>query len=251
MNISENKSSIDWQVAYDECLPSIRWMCSKILGSDHNFFEDAISETFEKAIKKEHTYDETKASLKTWMCAIAKNVCLQILKKEKMQAPLLIDVEDEVEEENEEEKLLYLKMNKIISSLNDDILKETFDMVVSGMSNADIAEKMNIKEVSVRGRIKRFLDKVRKQIHFDVPKKTGKNFGRLNQKNKVKRKFDTIEKGIYKKGSKYIVYSRLITGKSGYVGSFDSLEEAKQTKITHDESIKIKRAIQRNDVNQE
>lgn len=227
-------NSIDWNKAYGQVLPSVKWMCNKILGYNHNFLDDAISDTFEKAIMKENQFDPSKASLKTWMCSIARNVCLQILKKDKDKLPLIFDIADESEEEPLDERL-NKKMMLIIESFDDSINKRAFFDIVNGLSYEDIAKTEKCLAVSIRGRVKRFMDSVRLKVKDDPDfaqfKKSGKNFTGIIKSKKPENEIVKQEKNIYLRGNKFYVYGTCkVTGKSKYLGSFYNLEEAKEAK---------------------
>src|SRR3972149_5199713 len=120
--MKESSINIDWSTTYNECFPAVKKMCGSILGYNHNYIDDCISETFEKGIMKEHTYKKELSSVKTWLCNISKNVCFHRLKEDKSTGPILI----EFEHKNDEPEISYNNIWCLLSSMPDSINKETF-----------------------------------------------------------------------------------------------------------------------------
>ena len=72
----------EWETLYRNHHKAVyRYLCS--LTHDASLAEDLLSETFIKAMKKLNTYDGT-ASIQTWLCVIARNTWLDLLRKKRM-----------------------------------------------------------------------------------------------------------------------------------------------------------------------
>lgn len=69
--------------AVDEALAKLRTeltgYCYRMLGSGHEA-EDAVQETFERALRAAGRYDAARASVRTWVYRIATNVCVDLLR---------------------------------------------------------------------------------------------------------------------------------------------------------------------------
>ena len=72
----------EWETLYRDHHKAVyRYLCS--LTHDAALAEDLLSETFIKAMKKLNTYDGT-ASIQTWLCVIARNTWLDLLRKKRI-----------------------------------------------------------------------------------------------------------------------------------------------------------------------
>jgi RNA polymerase sigma-70 factor, ECF subfamily len=81
------REAVDWDVVYAEELPRV-----------YNFFryrvgnrataEDLTSSTFEKAWKARHRYREDRASVATWLLAIARNVAIDHFRRARPEVEL-------------------------------------------------------------------------------------------------------------------------------------------------------------------
>jgi RNA polymerase sigma-70 factor, ECF subfamily len=67
--------------------PILRRCCSSRLYKDPVDVDDAVQETFVKAIRSRKTYNPSRASLERWLKAIANNVCNDLLRERYRQGP--------------------------------------------------------------------------------------------------------------------------------------------------------------------
>ncbi|WP_100331939.1 RNA polymerase sigma factor [Bacillus xiapuensis] len=101
------------------------------LTNDAQFSEELTQETFYQAIKSiDHFHDHGKAKFSTWLCAIAKNVWLQELNREKKRNQLANSLSEEdattynLEEEffKNEDKINFFKQAHKLSEKKREIL---------------------------------------------------------------------------------------------------------------------------------
>jgi len=69
----------DLRVLYDIHGAEIFRFCCRLLG-DQGLAEEAVQETFLRAWRAGHRWDPTVAGMRTWMYAIARNVCIDLLR---------------------------------------------------------------------------------------------------------------------------------------------------------------------------
>jgi len=235
-DLKEPLKELNWDEIYKKYLGQVRSTCTKILGYYHIYLEDAISNTFEIGISKQHQYNPERAAINTWLCQIAKNLCYDIKDKDKRTTSIADrDFAQEVEE-SDDRKILAKELMRIIGTMPDSYGKIVFMKYFEGKTYKDLSIEYDRNETTIRVIVKRFLDKIR-----DKTKNT-QCFANL-QKSKTRIKFPKIrgasnktqmyrlEKGIFTKNkSFYVILS--VGGKSKYVGKTSSLLEARQLKQT-------------------
>jgi RNA polymerase sigma-70 factor, ECF subfamily len=153
----------DWDAFYWQQLERI-YNYFRYRIADDAVAEDLTSETFEKAIDKWETYDPGKASLTTWLFAIARNTCTDHLRNHRHYLPLEAaenhadgpSIEQIVEQQDDLNQLWYL-----VRSL-DDREREIISLFYGAdMTNREIAEVMHISESNVGTTKQRAIEKIR------------------------------------------------------------------------------------------
>jgi RNA polymerase sigma-70 factor, ECF subfamily len=85
---SANEAGIqELRVLYDLHGAEIFRFCNRLLG-DVGSAEEAVQETFLRAWRSSHSWDPTIAAKRTWMYAIARNACLDVLRARQRRIPL-------------------------------------------------------------------------------------------------------------------------------------------------------------------
>jgi RNA polymerase sigma-70 factor (ECF subfamily) len=75
----------DWETRLEHHRVELTGFCYRMLGSPFEA-EDAVQETFVRAWRHGDRYDEDRAPLKSWLFAIATNVCLDMLRSAQRRA---------------------------------------------------------------------------------------------------------------------------------------------------------------------
>ena len=79
--------AIDWDAAYREELPRV-YNFHRFRVFDHATAEDLTSLTFEKAWRARRRYRKSRASVSTWLIAIARNVATDHFRRRRDEVPL-------------------------------------------------------------------------------------------------------------------------------------------------------------------
>lgn len=74
-----NHDIVDLRVLYDLHGSEIFRFCHRLVG-DRGLAEEAMQETFLRAWRAQDRFDPTTGSLRTWMYAVARNVCIDALR---------------------------------------------------------------------------------------------------------------------------------------------------------------------------
>lgn len=231
MSSLKENSVLNWNDIYKKYYYQVKSICGKILGYDHAYLNDTISETFEIGINKEHQYNSELSSVNTWLCQIAKNLSLKIKETDKRRTT--IEDKDFVQENTEidDTSLMAKQLMEIINDMPNSRPKEVFMKYFNGMNYAELAKEYNRKEVSMRTLVKRFLDKVRSKTLNDVRFKSVKtkcvHFPKVKEKTQMPQY--QIEPGIYQKNKSFYVVMT-VDHKTKYIGVRKTLEAAKELK---------------------
>lgn len=197
---------MNWTEIYTNNYKNVKSVCAKIIGYHHFFLEDCVSKTFERGMEKEYQFNSELSSINTWLCTIAKNYCFLQLEQDKKNLPILIDFTYENDEiESDENIYLKNKISELVLNEPDSKNKQAFEYIFSGMSYKQLSEKINVNEITLRARVKRFMDLLRKKLDVKTPK-NGKNFGKLSKLEY--KKTTTIESRIYRKGNIFFVWDK-------------------------------------------
>ena len=178
--LNGNRESFDSLV--DIYIKSIFNFSYRLIGNKKDA-EDVTQDIFLKVWKNIKKFD-TEKSFKTWIFSIAKNTCIDYLRKKKDVPMSYFDdenggnfIEDnlETEEQNAEEKIV-LKENK---KLIDESLKElsitqkeiVVMKYVNDLSLSEVAEIMNMSKDTVKSHHRRALLKMRDFLNAPKSKK--------------------------------------------------------------------------------
>ncbi|HKM34777.1 MAG TPA: RNA polymerase sigma factor [Lachnospiraceae bacterium] len=133
--------SVDFEKLYNTYYMEVYSYVMTILKNQHSA-EDVTQEVFLKAMKSENSF-QGKASVNTWLCAIAKNACLDILRKQNRFTEL--DEEEIPSEQNMEQLLEDKRTSFQIHQLLHDMeepYKEVFQLKVFGELNFQAISKI-------------------------------------------------------------------------------------------------------------
>ena len=135
--------------------------------ADRALAEDAMQETFIKAYQKYHLFSQ-RSSEKTWLIRIAINTCKNYLRigwKKRVSLGLTFEQKDEtgVEEHllQREQRQELLRQVALLDPKYKDVVLLFY---YHNLKTAEIAEVLKIKEGTVRVRLQRAREKLKKQL---------------------------------------------------------------------------------------
>lgn len=134
-----------------------------------NDAQDIVQDVMVKAIDKFHTYDPQKAAVSTWMTAIAKNVWIEHIKKDKrFYACMLacenhVQVSDRLDEFLENDQVL-----KALNSLNEKVRATLILRFMFDMTYEQISKRLSVPLGTVKSRISNGIEQIRKEISRDA-----------------------------------------------------------------------------------
>ncbi len=158
----KNKRAAQKQL-YKILLPYLKVIALRYL-SDTSYVKDVLQESFVKIFKSLNTFDEKRASIKSWSSKIVINTCLNF--NERVISKLVI------KEELNETDILYIP--QIVNRLNDEqllaVLKKmppdyysVFNLfLIEGYSHDEIASLLKINPALSRKRLSRAREWVKK-----------------------------------------------------------------------------------------
>ena len=144
-------------VLYNRYIPLIYGLCLKYL-QDADKAQDAVMQIFEDTAPKIQQYEIQ--VFRTWIYSVAKNYCLQILRKDKKELTIDFNIfvmeSDEIlhlldEETGDEERMRAL--NRCIEKLPDPQRLCVVHFFLDEMSYADVSEKTGYQTKSVKSYI--------------------------------------------------------------------------------------------------
>lgn len=137
--------------------------------------EDMAQETMVKSIEKIDYYDEKKSKFSTWLVAIAQNIYIDYLRKQKTEKKYTNAGEEAYTEKlNAQIYAVDDSLNhvlEVLSGLDEDVRFPILLKHYYGYSYEEIAKKMSIALGTVKSRIHNGLKVLRKELGYDEGKK--------------------------------------------------------------------------------
>ncbi len=160
-----NGSQLAQTKLYNEFLPLVKSTCKAILKyKSTDEVEDCILIAMNKVLRNIAAFDGSKSCINTWVSNIAKNTCIDSLRKDKTNTVSIFDGEtgntiaDHLTDgaENGEQTLISSEQiqaaNAKIASLSPKY-KEIIELRLKGMSYIELSETLNIPIGTVKARL--------------------------------------------------------------------------------------------------
>ncbi|MBE5860743.1 MAG: sigma-70 family RNA polymerase sigma factor [Butyrivibrio sp.] len=163
--MGEKSLAASFEIVYEENFKYIyNFIYMRVLHKET--CEDLTSETFTNAFKSYESYDPSKASIRTWLCAIALNTILMLKRKASTRNEIASDTLPENPYNEEMEYLYQYDINReaenILSHLSGDEREIISLRLAAELSFKEIAEVLNTTEKAAAERYRRIIIKCRK-----------------------------------------------------------------------------------------
>mgnify|MGYP001477606999 CR=1 FL=1 len=166
--IRDNKDKASFAKLFEHFAPRVKSYILK-LGSDDVRAEEIAQQTLLQVWRKAELFDETKAAASTWIFRIARNLRLDLLRKEKHYDFEEFEFEKIIDEREAQDTVIAREqyaviIQKAMTNLPHDqneIIKLSF---YQGMSHSEISQHLNLPLGTVKSRIRLAL----KRLHHLV-----------------------------------------------------------------------------------
>ncbi len=142
------------RAAYDAHGAELYRFCLRLLG-DRGAAEDAVQETFVRAWRAADRYDPAKASLRTWLFAIARNVVIDATRA-RASRPRLAAVdaaEPPAEADHVDQVLLTSGLEAALRSISVDQRHAIVEIAYRGRTSTEVATELGTSDSTVRSRL--------------------------------------------------------------------------------------------------
>lgn len=164
MNLGQKRDKPSFEQVYEEQFSYIYNVVYMMLPHRENA-EDIVSEVFMKAMESYDSFDPKKASVKTWLATIARNMVTDRYRSNARKQSVSIDDVEEMSTEDEYEVYkddVNREVAHILKQLSDEERELLVMRYFMDMKNPEIAEKLGIAPKAVSERLRRLLQKCSK-----------------------------------------------------------------------------------------
>lgn len=124
--------------------------------------EDVTAQTFERAYRRQSSFDAKRGTQRAWLFGIARNAALDELRRRKRSVTLTHDVEDDAPLPSEErDPLQRAAVRAALAGLDPRDRELVLLKFVAGLSNAEIAEVIGASPTNAGTRLHRVVTKLR------------------------------------------------------------------------------------------
>jgi RNA polymerase sigma-70 factor (ECF subfamily) len=122
---------------------------------DSGLAEEAVQEAFVRAWRASATYDPARASQRTWLFAILRNVVIDMVRARRSRPALAPDDADvlEVADDGIDRMLTLWQVEAALAELADDHRRVLVEVHWRGRPYADVAAELGIPEGTVKSRV--------------------------------------------------------------------------------------------------
>jgi RNA polymerase sigma-70 factor, ECF subfamily len=140
--------------AYRAHGPELYRFARRLLG-DGRLAEEAVQETFVKAWRRAHRFDPSKASLRTWLFAIARNTSVDMARARATRPGVASDEVDDAPmiADPLEERLRSWQIEEAIRRLSDDHRRAVVEVHLRGRSYEEAGIDLGIPAGTVKSRV--------------------------------------------------------------------------------------------------
>jgi RNA polymerase sigma-70 factor (ECF subfamily) len=147
------------RAAYEAHGPELYRFARRSLG-DGALAEDAVQEAFVRAWRASASYDPAKASQRTWLFAILRNVVIDMVRARRSRPPLSSKGDDEgpeqlgrVADDGIDQMLTAWQVEEALAGLGDDHRRALVEVHWRGRPYSEVAADLGVPEGTVKSRV--------------------------------------------------------------------------------------------------
>lgn len=154
---------------FERYASSIMGLLSRML-QDRHIAEEVLQTSFLKAWERVDKYDDQKASLHTWLYAIARNSALDVIRLKSFERRTLAEPLDEINEKNAPVYIPTAGMDtdKLLNSIEGKYREVLDCLYLQGYSQRETAEQLGIPLGTVKSRLRTGLKTIRAEIGSEI-----------------------------------------------------------------------------------
>ena len=150
------RSEQDVRLAYDRHGQELLGFACNAL-ADRQLAEDVVQETFVRAWRSAASFDHRRASLRTWLFAIARNVVIDVGRNKAARVPLAAPA-DAGEQQRDprdpfDQLLTRIELDEALRRLSPEHRQVVLEVYFLGRTCADLADDLGIPASTVRSRL--------------------------------------------------------------------------------------------------
>ncbi len=147
---------------YEECRDDVYAYAATLLG-DRGAAEDVTALAFERAFRKQRSFDRRRGSERAWLFGIARNAALDELRRRRRSVPFAdqLPADDEAAEEEFEGALRRITVRAAIAQLTARERELVALKFHAGLSNAELARVLGVSETNAGTLLHRTITKLR------------------------------------------------------------------------------------------
>ncbi len=168
-NIAANQDQAAFASVFKHYAPLIKGYMMRH-GADAAAAEELAQESLLSVWRKAHMYSSDKGNPTTWIFAIARNLRIDRIRRERVWQPLPEDYTEQASEEDPADEILsraeqIKAMRDAIAGLPSEQLEVVTLSYMDGLSHGEVASRLNLPLGTVKSRMRLAYDKLRPVLH--------------------------------------------------------------------------------------
>ena len=127
--------------------------------------EDVTAAAFERAYRRQGSFDARRGTQRAWLFGIARNAALDELRRRRRSAALLADPEDPAGDDHDDDALRRATVRVALAELDPRDRELIALKFHAGLGNAEIAKVLGISVANAGTRVHRAVTRLRKACH--------------------------------------------------------------------------------------
>lgn len=166
--LAETKNKTQYIQLFKHFAPKVKAYIIR-LGLVETTAEELMQETMLAVWRKAHMYNRSKAAASTWIFTLARNLSIDLMRKQKYPEYGLEEWHEEPDGRNPGEELVTSdRLNRAIAQLPENQAQVIYMSFFEGRSHSDISDRLGVPLGSVKSRIRLASDKLKTIWRDDV-----------------------------------------------------------------------------------